>query len=903
MQENLSSFPIILSEIIDIPRIQLIIEDLYKITNLGIGVVDTNGNVLLNIGWQDICLKFHRVHPETLKRCIESNIYLSRDVKENNFKFYKCKNNIWVASTPIIVFGQHLGNIFYGQFFFDDEEIDYETFRAYAREFGFDEKQYIDALNKVPRWSKNTLINVANFYSKIAAYISEFVIVNFNLKQTVSSNNKALIELKEAHEKNLKLLEQSEKKSKEIEALLKVANLVFIKRPLSHITKVICDTSKELVGAKAGFVSLIETRHMGNDIGYMDTGDFTCNVSPESSLPYCFLRTTAKAITHPFMDNDFAQRPNKNLPLGHIEIKNILLAPIKLDHDNIGIIGLANKENGFDSSDMEIVKKISSITAFALNNILTFQSLEISELNLKKTLDKLTESRKLLQIALEASHSGAWQWDLQSDEIYWTEELWTLLKIKPHSFKLSINTWRELVHPFDIKKFDEVVLNVKEGNEIFSLEWRFLDDDNTIRWLLSRGLVISNQEEKTKHVTGITLDITRRKTAELSLLEAKEKAETANSIKDLFLANMSHELRTPMNAVMGFVDLLETTSLTGQQRVYIDGIRHSSETLIKLLSDILDLSNIQSNKVQLNSESFSLRKTLRDIINIFIFIAGQKGIKQELFIEDTIPDSLIGDSKKLAQIITILLNNALKYTEKGKIGLHVFKNKSFDDKVQLHFIVKDTGIGIPEDKQDVIFDSFMQVDMSLTRKYQGAGLGLTICKGLVDLMKGNVWVESELGVGSSFHFIIDFELDKSEVNLINDGQIIKRDCKSDLKVLIVEDNALNQMVLKNLLVKKNFIVDVCNNGLESIHALEKQRYDLVLMDIQMPIMNGDEALKIIRDSNSKVLDHNVPIIAVTAHALEGDKERFLGCGFNAYLPKPVKIDELINIIDAITETR
>ncbi|HIJ60865.1 MAG TPA: histidine kinase, partial [Nitrospirae bacterium] len=167
MQENLSSFPIILSEIIDIPRIQLIIEDLYKITNLGIGVVDTNGNVLLNIGWQDICLKFHRVHPETLKRCIESNIYLSRDVKENNFKFYKCKNNIWVASTPIIVFGQHLGNIFYGQFFFDDEEIDYETFRAYAREFGFDEKQYIDALNKVPRWSKNTLINVANFYSKI----------------------------------------------------------------------------------------------------------------------------------------------------------------------------------------------------------------------------------------------------------------------------------------------------------------------------------------------------------------------------------------------------------------------------------------------------------------------------------------------------------------------------------------------------------------------------------------------------------------------------------------------------------------------------------------------------------------------------------------------------------------
>ncbi|MCX8069462.1 MAG: PocR ligand-binding domain-containing protein [Thermodesulfovibrionales bacterium] len=889
-----------LSDLLDVPLLQSIVDDFYKIAGFGIGIIDNEGNVLVGKGWQDICTKFHRVHPETNRKCIESDLFLTKDVEQGTFKLYKCKNNLWDMSTPIIISGKHLGNIFLGQFIFDDEEVDYDAFRSYARQYGFDEEKYIEALDKVPRWSRKSVNYVMSLYSKLALLFSEIGLNNFRLKQALTENEKVVMSLIESNKSYMLLSEETIRKTKEIEGLLKIASAVFENKDIKKISKLIYDVSKELIGSTVGFVSLFSKNHFKDDISFCDIDGLGCAILQTKEFPLSFLRTTAYKLETAFFDNNFGQRAIKNFPEGHINIENLLVSPIVFFGNVTGIIGLGNKQSGFDSRDIDIITKISEISALAISNIISTESLELSEINLNSLVNKLTESEIRLKIALESANAGVWQWNIDTDEMYWSDELWKLYALNPHSFNPSISNWRQIVHPSDLKTFDGAIKKSREGHKKLRFEWRILTDDNNIKWILTRGQQI---DDNLRQFTGISIDITRRKLSEIELQEAKELAEIANNTKSLFLANMSHELRTPMNAVVGFLDLLETTPLKNQQKIYLQGIRHSADVMIQLLADILDLSNLQRGKAEIKTETFSIRALLNEIIQAFDFSTKQKGLNLNLIIDESIPDMLIGDIKRLRQIITILLNNALKYTEKGGIELQAFFSKKESDKrVQVHFVVKDTGIGIPADKQELIFESFTQVDMSVTRKYQGAGLGLAICKELIELMKGSIWLESEVGVGSEFHFAVDFEISKPEIETKEEKQEEKINQPiKDLKVLLVEDNALNQMVLKKLLENRHFYVDICANGLEAIKKLEEKRYDLVFMDIQMPVMNGDEATKIIRDKSSNVLDHDLPIIAVTAHALEGDRERFLECGFNEYVAKPIKIYELDSVIKKVMQ--
>lgn len=891
---NSNEKPLKLSDLMDVKLLQSIMEDFYKITNFGMAIVDSEGKVLVGVGWQDICTKFHRVNPETYKKCIESDIYLTKDIEQGTFKLYKCKNNLWDMASPIIVSGQHVGNVFFGQFLLYEEEINYEAYRAYARQYGFDEDKYIEALKKVPILNRKTVNYVMSLYSKLAILLSENGLNFIKLKNVISENEKTLNSLVESNKKYMILFEESQRKNNEIEGILKIASSVFEKRDLKYISRLIYDISKKIIGSQVGFLSLFSKDHIKDDLAYCDIDGLICNALDSKEFPLSFLRTTAYNLKDTFVDNNFSKRDKRNFPEGHIEIDSLLISPIIFYEKVIGIIGLANKQSGFTTQDVNTIKRITEVSALVISNIVSTESLELSEYNLNKLVHKLTDNENKLRLALESAHAGVWHWNIDTDEMHWSDQLWKLYKLKPNSFKPYLIDWRNIVHPADLNKFDKMINNAREGDTKLRFEWRTLDDDNHIRWILTRGQRV---EGSINEFSGINLDITNRKQAEIELKEAKEIAEIANNTKSLFLANMSHELRTPMNAVVGFLDLLETTSLTDIQQMYIHGIRHSSEVMIKLLSDILDLSNIQRGKVLSKRESFSIRKVLKDIAQAFDFSTQQKGLKLYTVIDDTIPDMLIGDIKRLRQIITILMNNALKYTEKGSIEMHAFvSNKEPEDKIQIHFIVKDTGIGIPEDKQEIIFDSFTQVDMSVTRKYQGAGLGLAICKGLVEMMNGRIWLESMVGVGTEFHIILGFDVDKSPLVTDNITQGKNELSIKNLKVLIVEDNTLNQMVLKKILEKKHCSVDICNNGLEALNKLEQNKYDVILMDIQMPVMNGDEATKIIRDKSSKVLDHNVPIIAVTAHALEGDRERFSNCGFDDYITKPVKIEELENSI-------
>jgi PAS domain S-box-containing protein len=708
----------------------------------------------------------------------------------------------------------------------------------------------------------------------------------------------------------------------------------------------------------------------------------------------------------------------------------------KVRHNETRLIGLNGKETYTEAVACSITYLGQASMQVAYRDISQRREAE----------KRLLESEASLAGAQRVAHLGSWRRDLIELEdrahnpLRWSDEMFRILGYSVGDVEVSRENFVRAVHPDDRDRVGEGMSAAIRERRPYSADYRIILPDGTERNLYSQAEIVYDENTKRPlKMVGIVQDVTDRKRAEQELIAAKEAAEAGNRSKSEFLANMSHEIRTPLNGVIGMTDLALETDLTPEQREYLETVKLSADALLGVINDILDFSKVEAGKVELELEDFNLRDSLEATLKTLALRADEKGLEILCEIASPVPDFVRGDSNRLRQVVTNLIGNAIKFTGHGEVALNIHVEAEEGDDRILHFTVSDTGIGIPAEKQKLIFQPFAQADTSTTRKYGGTGLGLTISKRLVGLMGGDMWVESEVGRGTQFHFTARFKMSEKpmatgtmapsvslrgvKVLIVDDNRTNRRileamlqrwemnptsaedgeealkqlTCAQDvgdpyalvltdmhmpkmdgftlveqirqrrefsapiimmltsaghrgdgarcqelgvaayllkpirqselreaiarvlgappgkgaiplvtryslqdarapqtiLSVLVAEDNTVNQLLAKRLLEKRGHRVTMTMNGREALETLAKDRFDLVLMDLQMPEMDGFQATLALREKEKVKQDgFHQPVIALTAHAMKGDKERCLAAGMDGYLTKPILPQEL-----------
>ncbi|WP_136810073.1 ATP-binding protein [Desulfosediminicola flagellatus] len=399
-------------------------------------------------------------------------------------------------------------------------------------------------------------------------------------------------------------------------------------------------------------------------------------------------------------------------------------------------------------------------------------------------------------------------------------------------------------------------------------------------------------------VLGIARDITDRKRTEAQLIEMKDKAETASKVKSEFLANMSHEIRTPLNGALAMLQLLQTTSLSGQQSEYLQAVKTSLHRLNRLLADILDIARIEAGKLKIESAEFQVKNLEKAILELFNQAAKARGNTLEFVWSGKFPEIIIGDEARLRQILFNLVGNAVKFTEDGRITIEVsFWPCSDSSRIYMHIAVSDTGIGITDEQINDVVEPFVQAEEKYTRRFQGVGLGLSIVRKLVHLMHGELAIDNGNKAGTVMYISLPFTVTaKGHIEARQASESVATEQIRNLKILLAEDEGISSFAAKMLLEKSGHAVTCVQNGLEVIQLLSTEDFDLIFMDIQMPLMDGVEATRKIRSSKELGRKSEIPIIAMTAYSMIGDRENFLAAGMNDYVAKPISMKEINEVL-------
>jgi len=527
----------------------------------------------------------------------------------------------------------------------------------------------------------------------------------------------------------------------------------------------------------------------------------------------------------------------------------------------------------------------------------------MSDVTRQKTAERaIKESENKIRVIFDNSAAGITLTDENECLVSWNNYVEQLLgKSKKDLYKKHVSI---LYPPEEWLKIRAA--NIRLTGSKHHLETKIIRNDGKLIDVDLSINILKDSSNKVIGSVGIIQDITEQKQVKEQLLQAKLEAEEANNSKSLFLANMSHEVRTPMSTILGMIDLTLDTELDNEQQENLKTVKEAAENLLALLNDILDLSRAESGKLKMEAIEFNLPNVIKSICKGLDVLAQKKDLELKLNIDANVPKLLIGDPVRLRQILMNLINNSIKFTHKGYIETKVKATSVSSQECELLFSVSDTGIGIPADKQDLVFEVFTQADDSTTRCYGGTGLGLAICKRLVEMMSGHIWVKSKEKEGSAFYFTSCFKLPQPK-----DGSakaVAKPEMQkvpeapskgiSDLSILLAEDNLVNQKMTVRLLEKKGWHIETVDNGQGVLDLLNKKSFDLILMDTHMPVLDGLEATKIIQEEEKKTGRH-IPIIALTARAMQEDRQKCLDSGMDEYIPKPIDRYKMYEVIESM----
>ena len=686
-------------------------------------------------------------------------------------------------------------------------------------------------------------------------------------------------------------------------AMSELSGALIAKAPtFLDISEITLHFSKLLTGSEHGFVGVMDLK-TGDLVSYT----LTQMMGRECQLPeqrnrivfpagpagdYPHLWGHALNTRRPFYTNCPEAHPAAGgVPDGHLALRNFLAVPALTGDRLIGVIALANTRDGYTDGDLEIVQHLADLYAMAIDRQRTVEALWASEQQIRGLFNAVTDSVMLL------------------------DDTATILAINEGGASRRGRSPQDLVG----KNLEDVlrpdVAACRRKGMAASARARHcidIDEMHGDRWYRVRIFPILDSAGQAVQFATFSRDVTDlvlgEKALRKALAQAEElavKAEAANKAKSEFLANMSHEIRTPLNGILGMLHLLQTTALTEEQLEYLRNAARASKRLTRLLSDILDLSAIESGKLAVQAETFRIAELCQSVNDLFAQDVAEKGLTLLCRIDGAMPPELVGDEVRLRQILFNLVGNAVKFTLRGGVVMDIaLVSAPGEPRCRVLFSITDTGIGIPDARLSDVFEPFTQVEGSYLRHYQGAGLGLGIVRRLTRLLGGEICLASEEGTGTAAHVVLPFGTtaqDRPDPDIAVAVEPVRGE--GGTRILLVEDEALNLLVMKTLLGKAGYAVSTAQNGKQALEGLQKGDFDVILMDIQMPVMDGLEATKAIRESLALGAKSRIPIIAMTAYAMTGDREKFLAAGMNGYIPKPVDMGALQRTITKLTSEK